>query len=140
MENHWKMDLDAERKAFLSCIETDEWAGFPIPDLEDFLPDDWQTVYIGDEIECGSEDEPAGGIVIGCIARHGSGRPVCYKIITEDENGTPYIDYVPAEHITMHELCGDSEWSLARVGYRMVVEESGFSYFYNDETGDAIVC
>lgn len=102
-------------------------------DSEQFIEED-HYISVGDEI--GRWDAP-GGIVLGRICNR-DGNAVCYKIWVEtNEPGGGYVDYVQANNIALHELCGDAEWSLQRIGYKLIVEDdSGFSYFYNKKTGD----
>ena len=112
--------------------------------------EDWisfSDIYLGDEIEGGWEDdERTAGIVVDRIL-NGFGIPVCYKIwrhMGEDwHNGG--FDFIQAKEVTFSEWCGDTGWSLARIGYHLVKEtvfgtKTGEAvdaeYYVNSETGD----
>lgn len=160
----WIIDLDAEREEYNREIEEfekefeeDEGADAPADHAEkDFDSGDWdgmteeefldlegelianEGVYIsvGDEVSC---EGTRGGIVLGRICNH-DGDAVCYKIwVSTDVDNAEigYIDFVQADSVIFHELCGSTEWSLKRIGYELIEEEdTEFSYFYNKKTGD----
>ena len=130
--------LDTEEESTDDCDSDDEFEEDAIwPEYSSFYP--WNYVMLGDELEVRDQ---FGGIVIGII-RDLDGRDVCYKLWVgsgEFSDTEDRITYVQASDVTLHESYGDSEESLKRIGYHLVEEESGFSYFTNPDTGDVIVC
>ncbi len=159
MTQNWRLDLNTERnnwhtymRAFEEDFDGEEAVGSTEHEQEEEEGgDDWcdeDDMGWGDCIERGIEvgDEIEGeqinglfhsGIVVGII-RDYDGRPVCYKIWSERGN-EGFYDYIPGGEVTMHEMSGDAQWSLGRIGYELVEEEDGFTYFKNTKDGDIIV-
>ena len=100
--------------------------------------DPYSVVSIGDYIEGSPSGKYRyGGTVIGTI-RNRRGKPVCYKVWSCGPKGEGF-DYIPADEVALHELCGDSDWALGENGYKKVEDDTEFSYSINEETGDVIV-
>lgn len=119
-----------------------------------------REILPGDEVEAESTEQY--GIVLGAI-RDSGGTPVCYKVWSHYTPNSEYdyatfdidgkgvkapnwlacgeFDYIEASKITLAEPCGDTAWSLGRIGYewikRLGVNEFD-GYYYNKETGDTI--
>lgn len=119
-----------------------------------------REILPGDEVE--AESTKQHGIVL-CAIRDAGGIPVCYKVWSHytpdseydyapfdmDGEGTKVpnwlacgeFDYIEASKITLAEPCGDTAWSLGRIGYEWI-KKLGVNefdgYYYNKETGDTI--
>lgn len=124
MVNNWVLQED-DRNGYLSAL-----------DYDDYGYGELHSVSIGDEIEADAGDYPQYGIVIGII-RNRIGDPVCYKV-WRIEQGDGCFDYIEASKVTLCEPCGSSEWSLGRIGYKLIDSEEGCR-FINQSTGDVIL-
>lgn len=130
MENMWVLKKDG----------TEEEDFFAPSDFDDYGYGPFHDTSIGDEIEAWDKDDPQFGIVLGIIRSY-SGRPMCYKVWrqVQDEGDVGCFDYIQASKVTLSEPCGSSEWSLGRIGYKLMEDEDGDPIcFYNEETGDVI--
>lgn len=125
MKNNWQLQRDTENKE-LTFEDYDDYG---------FGPD--HPVSIGDEVEAERKDDVQFGVVVGII-RDYLGGAVCYKVWSSDKEGGGQFDYIEASKVTLCEPCGSSKWSLERIGYKYLPDDSGGWYFYNEQSGDAI--
>ena len=100
--------------------------------------DDDDEAVLGDEME-GREGQY--GIVVGQI-RNRFGKIVCYKVCRRmsEEDDVGEFDYINVYDVSLSEPCGNTTWSLGRIGYRFVEDERMRcgGYYINDKTGDVI--
>lgn len=107
-------------------------------DYDDYGYGRSHPVSIGDEIIVDDEESFQGGIVVGII-RNIYGVPVCYKVVhrTDENDVVGEFDYISPDKVTACEPCGSAAWSVGRVGYKWINDDTG-GYFRNKKTGDVI--